>query len=282
MDDARRAFNRDLHHLAQYVPNLIAALVILAIGAIVGWIAARFVAGALTRLGFDDLGERTGLIDDLARVGIRMRPARLVGRITFLVVFAAAFVQAVNGLELAPISESLGTFLTYLPHAVLAVVLVLVGIIVGDTVGRGTAGAMSRSGVLYHDLAGTFLRSAIIVLFVLMALQQLTVDSGFLFYVLLVVFGAGALAVAIAGGWGARVFAENLVASHYAERHFRIGDQIRIEGHSGAIERLDATSITLRTADDRTMIFPNALLARSVIETGTQPPPQASTPTTLA
>ncbi len=278
MDEARRAFERNLHDAARYIPNLIGALVILAIGALIGWIAARFVAGSLTRVGFDDLGERTGLIDDLARVGIRMRPARLVGRITFLVIFVAAFVQAVNGLELAPISESLGTFLTYLPHAVLAVVIVLAGIIVGDTVGRGTAGAMSRSGVLYHDLAGTFLRSAIIVLAVLMGLQQLTVDSSFLFYVLLVVFGAAAFAVAVAGGWGARVFAENLVASHYAERHFRIGDYIVIEGRSGAIERLDATSITLRTSDGRTMIFPNAVLARSAIETGTQPPPLQTSP----
>ena len=277
MDD-RPAFGLDLHGVARYVPNLIAALVILALGALIGWLGAWFVSRSLTGLGFDQLGERTGLIDDLARVGIRMRPSRLVGRITFLVIFAAAFVQAVNGLELAPISQSLGTFLTYLPHVVLAVVIVLAGIIVGDTVGRGMAGAMSRSGVLYHDVAGSFLRSAIIVLAVLMALQQLTVDSGFLFYVLLVVLGAGALAVAIAGGWGARVFAENLVASHYAERHFRLGDFISVDGQSGAIVRLDATSIMIRTTDDRTIIFPNALLARSVVETSTQPAPALPPP----
>lgn len=279
MDDLRRALTINAHDVARYVPNLVAALAILLVGALIGWLAARFVSRALTRLGFDDLAARTGLIDDLARVGIRMRPARLVGRITFLVIFAAAFVQAVNGLELAPISESLGTFLTYLPHVVLAVVIVLAGIIVGDTVGRGTAGAMSRSGVLYHDVAGSFLRSAIIVLAVLMALQQLTVDSGFLFYVLLVVLGAAALAVAIAGGWGARVFAENLVASHYAERHFRVGDVIRVEGRTGEIERLDATSIMLRTAEGRTIV-PNALLPRAIVEAEVQrePPPAGAPP----
>ncbi len=271
MDEARRELMRQATSLQTYVPNLIAAFVIVVLGAIFGWLAARFVAVLLTRLGFDELGHRTGLIQDLARVGISLRPSRLVGRITFLVIFAAAFVQAVNGLELAPISETLGTFLTYLPHVVLAVVLVLVGIIVGDTVGRGTAGAMSRSGVLYHEAAGTVLRTAIIVIAVLMALQQLTVESAFLFYVLLVAFGAVALACAIAGGWGARAFAENLLAARYVERHLRVGSYIRVNGRAGNIERLDATCTLVRTQDDRTILFPNGLLARSVIETAARP-----------
>lgn len=271
MDDARRTIVQNLDSAARYLPNIIAALVILLLGAIIGWLVARFIATLLTRLGFDHLGERTGLIDDLARVGIGMRPSRLVGRIAFFVVLAAAFVQAVNGLELAPISQTLGSFLTYLPHAVLAVVLVLVGIIVGDTVGRGAAGAMSRAGVLYHDVAGGVLRAAIIVLFVLMALQQLTVDSGFLFYVLLVILGAFALAAAIAGGLGARAFAENLVAAHYIERHLDVGHFIRVKGRTGTIERLDAMSTIVRTADDRTIIFPNGYLARSVVEAGMRP-----------
>jgi len=271
VDDARRTIVQNLDSAARYLPNIIAALVILLLGAIIGWLVARFIATLLTRLGFDHLGERTGLIDDLARVGIGMRPSRLVGRIAFFVVLAAAFVQAVNGLELAPISQTLGSFLTYLPHAVLAVVLVLVGIIVGDTVGRGAAGAMSRAGVLYHDVAGGVLRAAIIVLFVLMALQQLTVDSGFLFYVLLVILGAFALAAAIAGGWGARAFAENLVAAHYIERHLDVGHFIRVKGQTGTIERLDAMSTIVRTADDRTIIFPNGYLAQSVVEAGMRP-----------
>ncbi|MBC5801146.1 MAG: mechanosensitive ion channel [Candidatus Eremiobacteraeota bacterium] len=271
MDEARRAIMQNFSSAGRYLPNVLAALAILLLGAIIGWLVARFIATLLTRLGFDHLGERTGLIDDLARVGVGLRPSRLVGRIAFWVIFAAAFVQAVNGLELAPISQTLGSFLTYLPHAVLAVVLVLAGIIVGDTVGRGAAGAMSRAGVLYHDVAGGVLRAAIIVLFGLMALQQLTVDSAFLFYVLLVLLGTVALGVAIAGGWGARAFAENLVAAHYIERHLDIGHFIRVKGRTGTIERLDAMSTIVRTSEDRTIIFPNGYLARSVVEAATRP-----------
>lgn len=259
---------------AAYLPHALAALAILGIGTAVAWIAARITALTLARAGFDRLGAQTGLDDDLNRIGITLAPARVVGRIVFLVVFVASFVQAVNGLELAPISASLNAFLVYVPHVVLAAVLVLAGVIVGDTLGRGTARAMSRSGVLYHDVAGGVLRASIIVLAVLMALEQLTVASAFLFDVLLVAFGGCTLALAVAGGWGARAFAENLIAARYVERHLAVGDRVRVEGQTGRIERFDVMSTILRTDDGRRIIYPNGLLAASVVEVGeTELPP---------
>jgi small-conductance mechanosensitive channel len=258
---------------APYYPHLVVAAIILALGVFIGAIAARITALTLARAGFNRLGERTGLDDDLARIGITIAPSRVVGRIVFGVIFIAAFVQAVNGLELQPISASLDAFLIYLPHIVLAAILVLAGVIVGDTVGRGTAQAMSRSGVLYHDVVGGVLRATIIVLAVLMALEQLTIASVFLFYVLLVVIGSGSLALAVAGGWGARAFAENLIAARYVERHLSLGDRVRVEGQTGTIEQFDAMSTILRTDDGRRIIYPNGLLAGAVVEVGNEPLP---------
>ncbi len=259
--------------LIGFVPHLVVAAVILVLGVAIGAVAARITAATLARAGFNRLGEQTGLDDDLARVGITLAPSRVVGRIVLWVIVIASFVQAVNGLELRSISASLDAFLVYLPHVVLAVILVLAGVIVGDTVGRGTANAMSRSGVLYHDVVGGVLRTTIILLAVLMALEQLTIASAFLFYVLLVLVGAGSLALAIAGGWGARAFAENLIAARYVERHLALGDHVRIEGQTGVIERFDVMSTILRTDDGRRIIYPNGLMAGSVVEVGNGPLP---------
>ena len=271
MDDASAFFRRAA--ASACFPHVFEALTILILGAAIGWVAARIVARILERAGFDRLGSQTGLDDDLARIGILLPPARVVGRIVFFVILIAAFVQAVDGLQLAPISASLNAFLVYLPHVVLAAILILAGIIVGDTLGRGTANALSRSGVLYHDVVGGVLRTAIIVLAVLMALEQLTIASAFLFYLLLVIVGGCALTLAIAGGWGARAFAENLIAARYVERHLALGDHVRVEGQVGTIERFDAMSTILRTDDGRRIIYPNGLLAASVVEVGAALPP---------
>ena len=99
-----------------------------------------------------------------------------------------------------------------------------------------------------------------------MALQQLTLESGFLFYVLLVVLAGAALAGGLAGGWGARALAENLLAGRYVEREFGVGDYIRVDGTAGTIERLTNTNVVVQTEDGRRVHLPNGLLTRMPVE----------------
>jgi len=266
--DAQRVLTKDLDAVFAYVPHLIGALLIVLVGLLAAWIIGRIVQAILARLGFDHLGERTGLIDDLATVGIRAHPSALIGRVSFFFVLLATLVQAADTLELAPLSDALRNLLIFAPHVVVAIVLVLLGVIVADSLASGASGAMSRAGVLQHGTAGTLIRTAVIALAVLMALQQLTIESAFLLEVLLVILSAAALGAAIAGGWGARTLAENLVAARFVERHFHVGDFINIDGIGGTIEKLDLMSTAIRTDDDRRIILPNGMLTRSAVIMG--------------
>jgi len=276
MDDARRLLVQDVTTAIGYIPHLVGTLIILIIGGVLAWLLGRVVTAVLSRVGLDALGHRTGLTDDLARIGVRSRPSRLIGGLVLLIVLIATLVQAIDILGLAPLSDALRNLLNYMPHVVLALALVLLGVIVADTLARGTSGAMSRAGILYHEPAATFLRTIVIVLAMLMALQQLTIESGFLLYVLLVVLAAAALALGIAGGLGARSLAENLVAGRYVEREFAVGDFVRVDGTAGTIERLSATSVIVHTQGDRRVIVPNALLTRVAVESTAAAPPPAS------
>jgi small-conductance mechanosensitive channel len=274
MDDARRVLINDFTTTIGYIPHLVAAVVVLLIGGVIAWVIGRLATLILARLGLDALGDRTGLTDDLAKVGIRMRPSALIGRIILFIVLLAALNQALDTLEFTPLSQAMRELLNFSPHVVLAAGLVLLGVIVGDLLSRGAAGAMSRAGVLYHGAAGSALRSVVVVLSVLMALQQLTIDSGFFLYVLLVLLSGAALAMGIAGGWGARSLAENLIAGRYVEREFAVGDYVRIDGTAGTIERLSATSVIVRTATDQRMTVPNGLLTRMAVESRSGGPPE--------
>ncbi len=266
MDDARRVLALDVAHIIAYLPRIVGMIIIIAVGALVAWLAMRVVAALLVGLGFDRLAERTGLRRDLAAIGITAGPSLLVGGLIGLIIVIATLVQAIDTLELAPLSLALGLFLAFMPHVVLALAIILAGVIIGDLLGGATARTMSRSGLLFHDLAGPGLRTLVILLAVLMALQQLTIASGFLLAVVLMAFGGIALAGGLALGWGGRTFAENLMASRYVERHLHTGDHISVGGLDGTIERIDVMSTILRTADERSVIIPNGVLARSAVE----------------
>jgi len=104
-----------------------------------------------------------------------------------------------------------------------------------------------------------------LVLALLLAMQQLTIDATFLLAVLLVALGGIALAGAIAIGWGTRTMADNLASARYVEQNFAVGDKIAMDGVSGVVEAITATSIALRTADGGKAVVPNSVLARTTV-----------------
>ena len=266
MSEAERILRHDADLVVAYLPHVGVAAVVLLATIAVAWLTGLAAAFVLARLGLDALGERTGVSEDLAAIGIRLQPARIVGRLIVLIVLLTGLVQAADSLQLGPLADTVRGLLGFMPHLVLAALVVLVGISIADSLAHNASGALSRAGVLYHGAARALIRATIVVLAILIALQQLTIASAFLLDVLLVILGAFALALGLAAGWGARVFFENLIAGHYVERHVRVGDAVRFADTTGVVEALEATSATLRARDGRRIILPNAAIARAPLE----------------
>ncbi|MDE0419702.1 MAG: hypothetical protein OXK76_02295 [Gammaproteobacteria bacterium] len=66
---------------AAFVPNLLAALVILVIGYVASRIAASIIRRMLTALGFERLGERIGIGRVLQRMEVTKTASHIVGRL---------------------------------------------------------------------------------------------------------------------------------------------------------------------------------------------------------
>ncbi len=271
MNEVGQALNQDVNAVVTYLPRIGGAIVIFIVGYIVALLVGRSVEFVLKEVGADRLGESTGLADTLTAVGLPPRPSRLLGRLAYAIVLVAALVQTVDAIGLDQLSLALRELLLFVPHIVLAVLILLGGAIVGDLLGRAAAAAVNRANVLYHALIGTLVRVLVLVMAVLLAMQQLTIDATFLLDVLLVILGGAAVAVAIAFGWGARTTAENLVATRYVEQNFAVGDAVAVEGVTGTIERISPASVVLRTAQGGKAVIPNGVLARAVVRPGDRP-----------
>ena len=266
MGDVDATLRHDVVSIVAFLPHVAVAAIVLLVTIVGAWIVGLLTAFVLERVGLDALGERTGVTEDLAAVGIRTTPARIVGRLIVFIVVLTGLVQAFDVLQLRPLADSLRSLLGYMPHLVLAALVVLVGISIADTLAHNASGALSRAGILYHATARALIRGTVVVLAILIALQQLTISSEFLLDVILVVLGGVSLAFGLAGAWGARAFFENLVAGHYVERHLRVGDTIRFEGSVGTVELLEPTSVTIRADAGVRTIVPNAAIARATLE----------------
>lgn len=270
------AVGRNAAAAGAYLPRLLVFLIVLVFGYALARLLGRGVDVLLSRLGLDRLGEQTGLIEDLARVGLQTRPARLVGRVVYAIVLVATLVQAADAPGLAPLSDALRRLLEFSPNLILAVAILFGGAVVGELLARTAGAALARAGVLYHAAVGTLVRVLILFLALLMALQQLTIQASFLFYILLIVLGMAGLGGAIAFGWGARTLAEHVAGGRYVEQNFDQGESVVVNADglgavTGTIERLGLTSTTIRTTDGRRVVVPNGVLARAVVQADAAP-----------
>src|SRR6202021_3988492 len=110
--DATREF---LHQTAAFLPRLLLAMLVVA----VGWLfakALRFaVERALRAMNFNVLTERAGTDNFLRQAGMRGDTTTLFGLVAFLLVILAALVIAFNGMGLTYLPDLLGRAVLFAP-----------------------------------------------------------------------------------------------------------------------------------------------------------------------
>jgi hypothetical protein len=120
-----------INELLAFLPNLLAAAVILIVGLFVARILQRVVASALHAFGADALSERVGLAKFLGAINL----SGLLGYVVYVVVFIPVVIAALNALQLQylvqPISEMLNKALGWIPNILSAVIVLVVAYFIG-------------------------------------------------------------------------------------------------------------------------------------------------------
>ena len=149
--------------LLGFLPNILAAGLILAVGWFVARIVRRIVTNLLATVGVDRLGDQVGASPMLGA----MRLSGLVGLIVYVLILFPVLISSLNALQLAaitePASNMLGTILDVIPSLFAAVMLVgvayFVGRLVSTLIGNVLAGAgfdniLERLGLGRPDQGG--------------------------------------------------------------------------------------------------------------------------------
>jgi hypothetical protein len=202
--------------LVDYIPALVGALVILFAGYLLAKLIERGVDRLLTVLGLNRWLERgggSGVRDAVERTGWRRTPARLVATIVFWVVMFAVILLAADALGLSSLGTVFSQLVSYVPSVIAAVVIVLVGILLGEFV-DGLIMA-SAGGIQGGPTLARLGRAGVVVLAIFMALQELGVATEIVTVAFAIVFGASALAVALAFGLGNRELAGEVTREWY-------------------------------------------------------------------
>ncbi|USZ70795.1 mechanosensitive ion channel family protein [Natronosalvus halobius] len=199
--------------LVTFLPRLVGALVILAIGWIIGRLAGRVVMRIADGIELD----RMVLETPLGRIlgGTEQAVSRTFGKLAKWFVYALAILAAANALAIALLSEWISTAVSYLPAFVAGLLVIVFGFIVADFVGdmieRTRAATQTAYTSWFADGARVFLYFTAIVI----GLGTMGIDVGILLVFARALAWGLAAAVAIgagvAFGWGGKDYvAENI------------------------------------------------------------------------
>jgi hypothetical protein len=196
-----------LHQVAAFLPRLLLALVVLA----VGWLlakAARFaVERALRAMNFTVLTERAGTDNFLHQAGMRGDTTTLFGLVAFWLVILATLMIAFNGLGLTYITDLLGRVVWFTPKLLVAMLVLVFGSYCARFVGGAVQSYCEDAQIPDADLLGRIARYLIVIFVVMIALGQVEVGGDIVQRTFLIILGGLVLALALAFGLGGKEWA---------------------------------------------------------------------------
>src|SRR5204862_4066474 len=125
----------------------------------------------------------------------------------------AVIIVAANALGLESLASGFGELVSYIPSVIAAIVIILVGIVLGQFVGgliAASAGALHGGRALARVGSG-----GVILLAVFMALQELGIATDIVTTAFAILFGAVALALSLSFGLGNTGLAGEITRAWY-------------------------------------------------------------------
>ncbi len=197
------------------VPALLGAALILLVGYFLARQMQRWVDETLKRLDFNRVAAARGLDAVVERAGSRLDPIRALAKLIFWLVMLVVILLASSALGLEGVSQMLGTMLAFIPTLIAGIVIIILGMIVGEFV-RGLIVA-SAGGVAGVPTLAKIAKGAVVLIAVFMALQQVGVAEEIVTSAFTLIVGAVALAVGLAFGLGNRELAGEITRRWYEQ-----------------------------------------------------------------
>lgn len=232
--------------------SLISAAAVLALGIALAVVALVVVTRLLK-----------SILSDTAAAHRRGRAASRAVAAFILVVTVAAAISV-----LAPelFGDIPARLLSYLPNVLVAVLLLWLGVVLATLVEQLVDSGLSGVGVPSSRTLARAVFWVILGLAIILAADQLGVETAALQRLLLVVLVIAGFSAALAVGLGGRTLAGSVISGRYVEDRFAVGDRIAVGEYEGTITDIGLASTALQLSDGGdTVEIPHAhLLERPV------------------
>lgn len=235
-----------------YLPQLLGALLFL----LIGWLGAHVLRIAIRKLigGLDTLFQRMFKSDEATHERVKRSYSVIISGAVFWIVIIFSIAAAANVLGWTMFSDWMGNIITYLPNLVTGLLIILAGFLLGNGAKSAATGAAIAAGLGQVYLLGRIVQLTIMFTALVIGVEQIGINVGFITDVSLVVIGVLLAGGALAFGLGARDLVANVIGAQYTRKHCRIGEYMQIGSASGVVIEVSQTAIILDSGKGRIVV----------------------------
>src|SRR5918995_1978449 len=251
--------------LAEFVPRLFGAVVVLLVALVVALFLQRLVARFLEDIGLDHLFERTGAANSLWQFGYEGGPSRLLGIVLFWGIMLTGLAGALSVLGLSSLESTMDQIVNLSGRALVALVILIAGVLSAGWLAELVAREAENAGLRGQNVFRRVVFTTIVAVSALLAAAQLGLETYVVVLLAVVVLATVGLVAALALGQGLALLSSNIAAGRYVQDGTEVGDVIAVGSVEGTIEELGYASITVRSEDGDLYRIPNRPLLENVV-----------------
>lgn len=197
--------------LAAFIPQLLAALLLL----FVGWIIAKLIRAAFNKflsvIHFDQLAQKSGIESFLKYGELEVSLSKILAELVYWLVMLVVIILVSDSLGLSKVTELFHKVALYIPNIIIAIIVLVFGTLLARAINRVVFAYLKNIGVEGALTISTLAEYAIQIFVVFVAMEQLNIGTQLLTTAFAIGFGAVSLALAIAFGLGGKDWAADVI-----------------------------------------------------------------------
>jgi hypothetical protein len=204
--------------LINFVPRLLAVVVIL----FAGWLVAKLVRIAVRRLleltQFDKIAQKSGLESFMNQGTLNLSLSGIISQVVYWLVITLFIITGANILGLSEVAVLLQQLASYLPRIIVAIIVLIFGTLLARFVNRIVFTWLHSIQFERALVVSTSTEYGVQILALFIALEQLGLGMQLIYSLFIIIFGAVFLALALAFGLGGKEWAAKKIAEFEAKQ----------------------------------------------------------------
>ncbi len=221
-------------------------------------IIAGFVLGSVAAAIARRLAARSG--SDVVRAS-----AEAIATLVLSLILIVGLIAALGIINRPDLDRLIDDFVRFIPRLLAASIVLIIGNIVGAVVETGVERSLGHVSAELRRRVPMIIKWTIQGFVLVIAANQLGIDTTIISVVVAAVFFGLALAAALLAGLGGRDVAQQVAAGRALRRELKVGDSISLGDLHGEIKAIGSTSTQITSHQDIVFV-PNNDILQSTIE----------------